>query len=57
MDEGTLRMAKALVNMSIQEEQTYAGAAKSDMTALGKVKMQDKLLAFRYLCVYIHCGI
>jgi hypothetical protein len=46
MDEGTLHMAKAMVNMSIEEEQTYADIAKSDMTVLGKVKMQDKLLRY-----------
>lgn len=50
MDEGTLHMAKAMVNMSIHEEEMYATAAtgaKSDKTAVGKIKMQDKLQGFR----------
>lgn len=47
MDEGTLDMAKAMVNMSIKEEHTYADITKSDMTVLGKVKMQDKFLRYR----------
>lgn len=56
MDEGTLHMAKAMVNMSIHEEDTpYASTAavmaetKADKTAVGKIKMQEKLQGFRYV--------
>lgn len=57
MDEGTLHMAKAMVNMSIHEEDmSYASAAavmvaetKTDKTAVGKIKMQEKLQGFRYV--------
>lgn len=61
MDEGTLHMARAMVNMSIHEDELYATAAavvtggtKTDKTAVGKVKMQDKLQSFRYdgYCYY-----
>lgn len=47
MDEGTLHIAKAMVNMSIHDEERYA-TAKSSKTAVGKVKMQDKVQGFRY---------
>lgn len=60
MDEGTLHMAKAMVNMSIHEEDgPYASAAammaenKTDKTAVGKIKMQEKLQGFRYVFSYI----
>lgn len=54
MDEGTLHMARAIVNMSIHEEEAFnaesttPGTAKTNKTAVGKIKMHDKLQAFRY---------
>lgn len=53
MDESALHMAKAMVNMSVREEELYAAAVvtsatKSDKTAVGKIRMQDKLQSFRY---------
>ncbi|KAF0756670.1 NAD kinase-like isoform X3 [Aphis craccivora] len=48
MDEGTLHMARALASMSIHEEELYSVGIKSDMTVVGKIKMQDKLQGFRY---------
>jgi hypothetical protein len=48
MDEGTLHMARAMASMSIHEEELYSVGIKSDMTVVGKIKMQDKLQGFRY---------
>lgn len=49
MDEGTLHMARAMASMSIHEEELYSVVTgiKSDMTVVGKMKMQDKLQGFR----------
>ncbi|XP_025199611.1 NAD kinase-like isoform X3 [Melanaphis sacchari] len=47
MDEGTLHMAKAMASISIHEEELYSVGIKSDMTVVGKIKMQDKLQGFR----------
>lgn len=56
MDEGTLHMARAMAGMSIHEEDLYSVVTgiKSDMTVVGKMKMQDKLQGFRY---YTFCMI
>ncbi|KAL4089429.1 hypothetical protein QTP88_024464 [Uroleucon formosanum] len=52
MDEGTLHMARAMAGMSIHEEDLYSVVTgiKSDMTVVGKMKMQDKLQGFRFVC-------
>lgn len=52
MDEGTLHIAKAMVNMEIHDEGTYGSAdgIKYDKTAVAKIKMQEKLQGFRYHC-------
>ncbi|XP_029345583.1 NAD kinase isoform X3 [Acyrthosiphon pisum] len=49
MDEGTLHMARAMATMSIHEEELYSVVTgiKSDMTVVGKMKIQDKLQGFR----------
>jgi len=56
MDEGTLHMARAMASMSIHEEELYSVVTgiKSDMTVVGKMKMQDKLQGFRYLLYFLY---
>lgn len=57
MDERTLRMARAMASMSIHEEELYSVVTgiKSNMTVVGKMKMEDKLQSFRYDTFFYGC--